>query len=93
LPVIDPDDERLGYHGPKARDRRLAPTQAALRALAEGPKTNAELQEVICDDHSTVTKIMSKQRMQGNVTRVDEGSGSGSIATYGLTQKGKEKIG
>lgn len=90
----DREDWRdLGYHGPKARDRRLAPTASALRALASGPKTNAELQDVICDDNSAVAKIMGSQRARGNVTRVDGGSGKGSIATYALTEKGKEKIG
>ena len=89
--MSDREDWRdLGYHGPKARDR-LAPTAAALRALASGPKTNAELQDIICADASSVTRIMHSQRERGNVTST--ATGHGSIATYALTDKGREKIG
>ena len=90
--MSDQEDWRdLGYHGPKARDRPLAPTAAALRALASGPKTNAELQDIIFADASSVTRIMHSQRERGNVTST--ATGHGSIATYALTEKGREKIG
>ena len=67
------------------------PTSQALRALAGGPMTNAELQDVICSDSSAVARIMANQRARGNVTST--ATGKGSIATYALTDKGKEKIG
>lgn len=89
--ALDREDWReLGYHGPKDRDRRLAPTATALRALANGPKTNAEIQDVICNDSSAVTRIMANQRARGNVTST--ATGKGSIATYALTEEGRQAI-
>lgn len=67
------------------------PTAQALRALSAGPKTNAELQEAIYADASSVTRIMISQRQRGNVTST--ATGKGSVATYALTEKGKEKVG
>lgn len=68
----------------------VGPTAKALRALSKRPMTNAELQDVIFDDHSTVTKIMSKQQQRGNVTST--ATGKGSIATYALTALGRERL-
>lgn len=67
------------------------PTAQALRALAAGPKTNAELQDAVGTDASTITRIMGNQRASGNVTST--ATGKGTIATYALTEKGKEKAG
>lgn len=66
------------------------PTAQALHALVSGPKTNAELQDAIYTDASTVARIMSSQRTLGNVTST--AAGKGTIATYALTERGKEKI-
>jgi hypothetical protein len=67
------------------------PTAQALRALADGPKTNAELQDAIWLDNSSITRIMISQRQLGNVTRTDGATGKGTIATYALTTRGMLK--
>ena len=59
------------------------PTAQLLHALAEGPKTNAELQNVLWMDCSEITRIMHRQRVLGNVTST--ATGKGSIAVYALT--------
>ena len=65
------------------------PTAQALRALADGPKTNAGLQDAIYADASSITRIMISQRDLGNVTST--ATGKGTIATYALTEKGAHK--
>jgi DNA-binding PadR family transcriptional regulator len=68
----------------------MGPTAQALRALASGPKTNAELQDAIYADHGTVARIMHNQRARGNVTST--ATGKGSIATYALTEEGRQAV-
>jgi hypothetical protein len=62
-----------------------------LSALADGSKTGPELSELLRDSPTDACTIISKQRRQGNLTRVDDGP-PGVIATYALTEAGKQKI-
>lgn len=62
------------------------PTAKALLALAEGPKTNAQLQDALDTHHGDIARLMSHLRKTGRVKRVDGASGSGTIATYALVQ-------
>ena len=69
------------------------PTAKVLRALAMRPHTGPELQDVLDGVSIDVSHIMYAQIQQGNVTRIDGRVGKGYIATYALTEVGKQKIG
>jgi hypothetical protein len=67
-------------------------TKLVLTALADGPKTGPQLQEIVIECGTYATAVISEQRRLGNVTRIDGGP-PGVIATYALTEAGKQKIG
>lgn len=69
----------------------VGPTVLVLRALAEGPKTRPELEDVLTDSPTELGSIVWRQKQLGNLTRVD--GPSGMPAVYALTEVGREKIG
>lgn len=66
--------------------RSSARIDQVLARLADGPATAAELAEVLYTHTGDVSRMMSQLRMKGRVRRVDNGSGRGSIALYGLPE-------
>jgi hypothetical protein len=58
--------------------------RSILAALADGPKTNAQLQELTCDHGGGVARTAAKLRQQGRVIRADTQNGRGRPALYAL---------
>lgn len=56
-----------------------------LRRLAQGPATNAELQDATEDHAGSVARDCAKLIRDGRVKRIDGGRGRGSRAVYALS--------
>lgn len=63
--------------------------RAILAALSDGPKSNRELQDAICDYSGGVARTCAKLIHDGRVKRVDDRRGRGTRAIYGLAPKAK----
>jgi len=61
-------------------------TQAILRALRQGPATNAELQERLCEHGGAIARDCARLIDRGEVRRIDASAGRGRAATYALTE-------
>jgi len=61
-------------------------TAAILRALRQGPATNAQLQELLCDHGGAIARDCRKLIDRGQVRRIDGYAGRGRAATYALTE-------
>jgi len=61
-------------------------TAAILRALRDGPATNAQLQERLCDHGGAIARDCAKLIVRGKVRRIDAAAGRGRAATYALTE-------
>lgn len=58
-----------------------------LAALASGPKTNAELQEITCDHSGSIARHLAKLIADGRACRIDGRSGRGRRALYALQDR------
>lgn len=61
--------------------------RSIIAAIADGPKTNAQLQELTCDHSGGIARSVAKLREQGRVIRTDPARGRGHRATYALTDQ------
>jgi len=62
-------------------------TAAILRALREGPATNAQLQELLCDHGGAIARDCRRLIERSQVRRVDGAAGRGRAATYALAER------
>jgi hypothetical protein len=60
--------------------------RAILIALRDGPRTNAELQDMVCDHAGGIARDCAHLIDKGSVRRVDGGHGRGSRARYALVE-------
>ena len=76
------------------RDRQAKPKGApkALVALASGAKTTTDLCEALDTDPSCVFRAMERQRDKGNVTKAVTRIGHRNVATYELTELGRQRL-
>lgn len=57
-----------------------------ITALRAGPRTNAQIQDEVCDHSGGVARDCAKLIASGRVRRIDGGTGRGSIAVYALNE-------
>lgn len=61
-------------------------TASIIAALRAGPRTNAQMQDDVCDHSGGIARDCAKLIAAGRVRRIDGGARRGSIAVYALNE-------